>query len=62
MMFHFTFPPEVLCENHHISRLDLAVLTVDVKLWGHTLEGRRVLVNCDNEASDMMVNSGRCKD
>ncbi len=31
-LFHFTLPHEVLCENHHIRRLELAVLTVAVGL------------------------------
>ncbi len=35
---------------------------VAVKLWGHCLEGKRILLYCDNEATVTVVNSGRCRD
>lgn len=60
--FHFTFPPDILSEGHHISRLELIVLTMAVKVWGQFLRGRRVGLKCDNEACVWVVNSGRCDD
>ncbi len=35
-LFHFTFPQTVCEQNHHIDTLELACLTVAVKLWVHT--------------------------
>ncbi len=60
--FHFEFPLYLLEETHNINRLQLVFLVVAVKLWGHCLEGKCILLYCDNEATVAVVNSGRCRD
>ncbi len=60
--FHFTFPQTVHEQNHHINTLELACLTVAVKLWGPYLMGQKVKVRCDNEATVSVVNTGKCVD
>ncbi len=49
-------------ETHHINRLELACVVVTVNLCSHCLQGRRILLNCDDEAIVTVINSGRCKD
>ncbi len=59
---HFEFPLYLLEDTHHINRLELVCLVVAVKLCSHCLEGKRILLYCDNEATVTVVNSGRCRD
>jgi hypothetical protein len=60
--FHFSFPEFILNERHHINRLELICLVIAVKVWQEYLEGCKLLIRCDNEATVRVVNTGRCRD
>ena len=60
--FHASFPPEVRDLELHVNALELLTLMVSLKLWGHLLRGLRVKLFCDNEASVIVLNSGKSRD
>ena len=60
--FHSTFPKFIEDMKLHINSLELLTLTVAVKLWGSKLQGKRFVVLCDNQATVMVVNSGKSRD
>ncbi len=40
----------------------MLTIMVATKVWGPHWKGKRVIVNCDNEASVTVINTGRSKD
>jgi len=60
--FCTTFPTWVLEAGWHINALELLTLLVALRLWCPRFKGKRIKVFCDNEASVIVLNSGRCRD
>ena len=60
--FHSCFPQFIQAEKLHINCLELLTICVCVKLWGKQWRGKRILVQCDNQVSVEVLNSGRGRD
>ncbi len=60
--FHATFPPHIQEAAGHINALELLTIIVACKVWGRRWAGKRILVQCDNEVSVVVINSGRSRD
>ncbi len=60
--FHADFPVYIQEAAGHISSLELLTVVVACKIWGRYWAGKRILVNCDNDASVVVMNSGRTRD
>ena len=59
--FHKELPDRFMVQKRHISELELLTIVVALKVWGKHWAGQKIVVNCDNEASVVVLNSGRCK-
>jgi hypothetical protein len=59
--FHRTFPEEILDKDPHINVLELLTISVACKIWGQHWKGKKIVIYCDNEASVIVLNTGRCK-
>ena len=60
--FHTPFPGVILQRfGHDINTLELLSIMVPLKLWGASLWGQRIVIQCDNENSVFAVNSGRSR-
>lgn len=59
--FHSPFPGFIASKDLHINCLELLTVTVSLKLWGAKLKGFKIQIFCDNSASVMCINSGKCK-
>ena len=57
--FHTTFPKFIDEQKIDINGLELLTLVVCVKLWGKSWKGKRILINCDNKASVIVLNTGK---
>lgn len=55
------FPDHVL-QGASICHLELWALIVALKLWSPQLDGKAIVVQCDNQAVAELINSGRAKD
>ena len=53
--------PIAIINNQLVSINELEALTVMVglKLWGHKIAGKRVLIQCDNNNTVQAINTGR---
>ena len=60
--FHTTFPIHIQEAAGHINALELLTIIVACKVWGPPWAGKRILVQCDNEVSVVVINSGRTRD
>ena len=60
--FHCEFPDFIRKENLHINNLELLTIVVAVKLWGHLWKGKKLVLNCDNKSSVIVLNSGSSRD
>ena len=60
--FHSIFPSFVLTVCAAIHHLELLVVMVGVRLWGHHWQGRRIQLFWDNEAVVSVINTGRTRD
>ena len=60
--FHAEFPEHIRSEARHINGLELLTIIVACKVWGRFWKGMRILVQCDNEVSVVVMNCGRTKD
>ena len=56
------FPPFISGQQLHISALEMLALIVAVKVWKGKFRGLRVGVKCDNEATVIVINSGKSRD
>ena len=45
----------------HINALELLTIVIALKIWGHKFKGKRLLVNCDNLSSCLVLNKGSTK-
>ena len=56
--FHCEFPGFIRSKKLHINNLELLTIVVAVKLWGPQLTGKKLVINCDNKSSVLLLNSG----
>ena len=49
-------------KKENIAYLEAMAVIFALKAWGHLLKGKRVIVECDNQAVVAVVNNGRAKD
>ena len=59
--FHKVLPDVVASMNLHISEIELLAICIALKAWGRHFARKKIIVNCDNEASVEVLNSGRCR-
>ena len=59
--FHKTFPEKILGQKLSINALELLTIVMAAKVWGIGWKGKRIVVQCDNEISVMVLNTGRCR-
>ena len=62
LFFHSQFPKFILDMYLHINALELLSIIVATKVWGRHWAGKRIVVQCDNEASVSVINTGRSRD
>ena len=60
--FHCTFPEFVREKDLHINCLELLALMVSLKVFRKDLKGKRIVINCDNQATVNVVNKGSSRD
>ena len=60
--FHCEFPDFIRKANLHINNLELLTIVIAVKLWGHLWKGKKLVLNCDNKSSVLVLNSGSSRD
>ncbi len=60
--FHSQFPELIQQMRLHINALEMLTIRVATNVWGRHWKGKRIIVNCDNEASVTVINTGRSKD
>ena len=58
--FHCDIPSFI--SQVHISVLETVAVVVAIKLWAAELEGKRLLIQCDNSSTVALLNSGKSKD
>jgi hypothetical protein len=59
--FHDIFPTEIRSmPKIHISELEILTVCAAAKIWSQKCRGHRITLKCDNEASVIAINSGRC--
>ena len=58
--FHLKLPQEWAGKN--VAYLEMWDIVVCLKVWGSKLRGKRVVMNCDNEAVVAVLNHGRSRD
>ena len=56
------FPDHIQALGLHISALEMLALIVAVKVWTDKFRGLRVGLKCDNEATVLVINSGKSRD
>ena len=59
--FHTEFSSDVICRAKHINGLELLTVIVACKVWRRKLRGKRLVVNCDNQVTVTVINSGRAR-
>ena len=59
--FHSTFPEFILCQDLDINALELLTIIVACKVWGREWRGKRMVVQCDNQVSVIVLNTGRSR-
>ena len=57
--FHAQFPETVTSRNLSINALELLTVVVAAKVWGKLWRGLRIVIQCDNETSVTVLNTGR---
>ena len=60
--FAAKFPPETLGRATHISALEMLTAVVSVKVFMHSITGKRIQITCDNEVTVQAINRGRVRD
>ena len=59
--FHKVLPEKIAELGLHISEIELLAICIALKAWGRHFARKKIIINCDNEASVQVLNSGRCK-
>ena len=62
LYFHSQFPKFIQEMKLHINALELLTIIVACKIWGRFWAGKRIIIQCDNEASVSVINTGRARD
>ena len=58
--FHQKFSPKLINDrNIHINELECLAIVMALKVWSHKIEGKNVLLQCDNESTVQVVNLGK---
>ena len=57
--FYYTFPPDIVARQLHISALECLNVLIALRLWHAQLSGHTVQVNCDNLATVLALDSGK---
>ena len=57
--FHVKFPEFILSQDLPVPVLALLAITVAIKAWAKKLQGLRLIVHCDNDASVHAINHKR---
>lgn len=60
-VFHIPFTEEILNAKYHISRLEILIITVALKIWANRLTALKACFWCNNKASVQVVNTGATK-
>ena len=60
--FHTQFSEFVTKQNLHINALELLTVVVTLKVWGHLIKGKNIIIYCDNSASCKVLNTGFSRD
>lgn len=60
--FHCLLPQSVLDSTNNIAQRELITIAASLKVFGHTIKGKKITFLCDNQASVACINSGRAKD
>jgi hypothetical protein len=59
-MFHCAIP--AYWSGHHICIYELLAIFIRLRVWGPILQDGRLLLQCDNSSSVILINTGRCRD
>lgn len=59
--FHLKFPEIILENEFSINVLELLAVMICVKIWGHLLEGKKIVILCDNQTTVSVLNSGKAR-
>jgi hypothetical protein len=59
-MFHCAIPAS--WSGHHICIYELLAIFIGLRVWGPILQDKRLLLQCDNSSSVILINTGRCHD
>ncbi len=57
--FHSQFPEFIQQIGLHINAWEMLIIIVATKVWGRHWKGKRIIVNCDNEASVTVIKINR---
>ena len=60
--FRKQFPDFIMEKYLHINALELLTVVVALKVWGHKLKGKKVLIYCDSLSSVNLINRGFSRD
>lgn len=59
-VFHCSVPQYYV--GHHIGVIELLAILVGLRLWSKHFSNKRILIQCDNLSSVILVNTGRSRD
>jgi hypothetical protein len=59
--FHVHFSSFFKEKNYSICVLELLGIIIGLRLWNSELKGKSIVVNCDNEAVCLVINTGRAR-
>jgi hypothetical protein len=59
-LFHCAIPAS--WSGHHICVYELLAIFIGLRVWGPILQDKRLLLQCDNSSSVILINTGRCRD
>ena len=62
LFYHVDFPKFVKDQfdsEHHITQLETLAIVLACRIWGEFFRGQRILIQCDNEGSVEVINTGR---
>ena len=62
--FQGRWPSRQFSQDHSIAWLEMFPIVVAIAIWGDKLQGKRIIMRCDNEAVVTIVNkqSSKCKE
>ena len=58
--FRVRFPQHL--KNTNIAHLEMWGVIISIRVWGHRLRGKKVVIKCDNDSVCHVVNHGRSRD